>query len=115
MAHTHDFPLGAGVATLFFAILLGLMFFIQIGLLGHAYSALGLDPRVATLVLFGSLLGSYINLPLVRLPEQHVVSREVVELFGVPFLAPVGSIGLALFWRSMSEARSFRSCCRSTS
>jgi uncharacterized membrane protein len=85
----HYFPLGAGVTTLFFAILLGLMFFIQIRLLGHAYSALGLDLRVATLVLFGSLLGSYINLPLVRLPEQRVVSREVVEVFGVPFLAPV--------------------------
>ena len=85
----HYFPLGAGVATLFFAILLGLLFFIQIRLLGHAYSALGLDPRVAMLVLFGSLLGSYINLPLARLPEQRVVSREVVEIFGVPFLAPV--------------------------
>ena len=89
MSHMHYFPLGVGVATLFFAILLGLLFLIQIRLLGHAYSALGLDPRVATLVLFGSLLGSYVNLPLIRLPTQRVVSREVVEIFGVPFLAPV--------------------------
>ena len=44
---------------------------------------------VATLVLFGSLLGSYVNLPLLHLPEERVVSREVVEIFGVPFLAPV--------------------------
>ena len=50
----HYFPLGVGVATLFFAILLGLLLLIQIGLLGRAYSALGLDPRAATLVLFGS-------------------------------------------------------------
>jgi uncharacterized membrane protein len=57
--------------------------------LGRVYASLGLDPGVATLVLFGSLIGSYINLPLVRLPEQRVVSREVVEIFGVPFLAPV--------------------------
>ena len=85
----HYFPLGAGVATLFFAILLGLLLLIQIGLLGRAYSALGLDPRAATLVLFGSLIGSYVNLPLARLPEQRVASREVVEIFGVPFLAPV--------------------------
>ena len=85
----HYFPVGVGVATLFFAILLGLLVLIQIGLLGRVYAALGLDPRVATLVLFGSLIGSYINLPLVRLPEQRVVSREVVEMFGVPFLAPV--------------------------
>ena len=85
----HYFPLGVGLATLFFAILVGLLILFQIGLLGRAYSALGLNSRVATLVLFGSLLGSYINLPLVRLPEQRVVSREVVEIFGVPFLAPV--------------------------
>ena len=85
----HYFPVGIGVAILFFAILLGLLVLIQIGLLGRVYAVLGLDPGVATLVLFGSLIGSYINLPLVRLPEQRVVSREVVEVFGVPFLAPV--------------------------
>jgi uncharacterized membrane protein len=87
VTHIHYFPLGVGVATLFLAILLALLFLIQ--LLGRAYSALGLDSRVATLVLFGSLIGSYINLPLARLPDQRVVSREVVEIFGVPFLAPV--------------------------
>jgi uncharacterized membrane protein len=85
----HYFPIDVGVATLFFAILFGLLVFIQLRLLGHAYSALGLDPRVAMLVLLASLLGSYVNLPLARLPEQRVVSREVVEIFGVPFLAPV--------------------------
>ena len=74
MPHMHYFPLDVGVATLFFAILLGLLVFIQLRLLGHAYSALGLDPRVAMLVLLASLLGSYVNLPLARLPEQRVVS-----------------------------------------
>jgi uncharacterized membrane protein len=85
----HYFPVGIGLATLFAAILLGLLLLLQIGLLSRAYSALGLDPRVATLALFGSLLGSSINLPLLHLPEERIVSREVVELFGVPFLAPV--------------------------
>jgi uncharacterized membrane protein len=85
----HYFPVGIGLATLFAAILLGLLLLLQIGLLSRAYSALGLDPRVATLALFGSLLGSSINLPLFHLPEERVVSREVVEIFGVPFLAPV--------------------------
>jgi uncharacterized membrane protein len=84
--HIHYFPLGVGVATLFFAILIGLLLF---GLLSRVYSALGLDFRAAALVLFGTLIGSYVNLPLWRLPEQRVVSRQVVEIFGVPFLAPV--------------------------
>ena len=85
----HYFPVGVGLATLFAAILLGLLLLVQIGILSRAYSALGLDPRAATLALFGSLLGSYINLPLLRLPAERVVAREVVEIFGVPFLAPV--------------------------
>jgi len=84
----HYFPVSVGLASLFVAILLALLILLQIGLLSRAYSALGLDPRAVTLVLFGSLLGSYINLPLVRLPEERVVAREVVEIFGVPFLAP---------------------------
>jgi uncharacterized membrane protein len=85
----HYFPTSIGHATLFFAVLLGLFILIEIGLLSRAYSALGLNPRVVTLVLLASLLGSYINVPLFRLPEERVISREVVELFGVPFLAPV--------------------------
>ncbi len=84
----HYFPLGIGQAILFAALLVGLLL-LQISFLRRAYWALGLDPRMATLVLFGSLLGSSVNLPLVRLPEERVVSQEVVEIFGVPFLAPV--------------------------
>ena len=74
---------------LFFGILVILLLLLQVGLLHRAYSALGLDPFVVTLILFASLLGAYVNLPLIRLPEERVVSREVVEIFGVPFLAPV--------------------------
>ncbi|MBV8105377.1 MAG: DUF1614 domain-containing protein [Hyphomicrobiales bacterium] len=89
MSHLHYVPLSAGLAALFFAILVALAILIQIGLLKRVSSALGLDPFVALIILFASLLGSYINLPLVRLPEERVVSREVVEIMGVPFLAPV--------------------------
>ncbi|HME85781.1 MAG TPA: DUF1614 domain-containing protein [Roseiarcus sp.] len=89
MSHLHYVPLSGGLAALFFAILVALAILIQIGLLKRVSSALGLDPFVALILLFASLLGSYINLPLVRLPEERVVSREVVEIMGVPFLAPV--------------------------
>ncbi len=89
MTHLHYVPLSAGIAVLFFAILVALAILIQIGLLRRVSSALGLDPFLALFILFASLLGSYINLPLVRLPDERVVSREVVEIMGVPFLAPV--------------------------
>ena len=89
MTHIHYFPLSAGLAALFVAILVGLVILTLIGLLRHAYTALGLHPFTVTMVLLGSLLGSYVNIPLVRLPNERVVSREVVEIMGVPFLAPV--------------------------
>ena len=88
MAHIHYFPVSVGHAGLYAALLVALLL-LQIGLLRRAYSALGLNPVVATLVLLASLLGSSINLPLLRLPEERVVSQEVVEVLGVPFLAPV--------------------------
>jgi uncharacterized membrane protein len=89
VTHIHYFPVSAGLAAVFVALLVGLVILIQIGLLRRAYTALGLNPLVVMLVLFGSLLGSYVNLPLVRLPGKHVVSHEVVEIMGIPFLAPV--------------------------
>ena len=88
LTHIHYFPVSIGLAGLYAALLVALLA-LQIGLLGRAYSALGLNPVMATLVLFGSLLGSSINVPLLRLPKERVVSREVVEILGVPFLAPV--------------------------
>jgi uncharacterized membrane protein len=86
LTHIHYFPVSVGLVGLFVAILFGLLL-LQLSV--RASWALGLHPLAATFILFGSLLGSYINLPLARLPEERVVSREVVEMFGVPFLAPV--------------------------
>jgi uncharacterized membrane protein len=89
VSHIHYFPVSASEAAVFAVLLVGLVVLIQIGLLRRAYTALGLNPLVVTLVLFGSLLGSFVNIPLVQLPGKHVVSREVVQIMGIPFLAPV--------------------------
>ena len=89
MQHIHYFPLSAGLAALFVGVLVALFALLQIGVLRHVYSALGLPPATVLLILAASLLGSYVNVPLVRLPEQRIVAREVVEIMGVPFLAPV--------------------------
>ena len=89
MSHLHYIPVSAGLVAVFAALLVVLVVLIEIGLLRRAYMALGLNPLVVTLALFGSLLGSFVNIPIYRLPGEHVVSHEVVEIMGVPFLAPV--------------------------
>jgi uncharacterized membrane protein len=89
MTHMHYFPLSLGVAGLFFAMLVGLTILAAIGLLSRVSTALGIDPLAVTLILFASLVGSYVNIPIARLPGERVVTREVMEFMGVPFLAPV--------------------------
>lgn len=83
------FPLSAALAGLFFLILIALAVLIPLGLLSHVYSSLGLPPATVVLVMLGSLVGSSINIPLAALPDERVISREIVEIMGVPFLAPV--------------------------
>jgi uncharacterized membrane protein len=88
MTHMHYFPLSLGLAGLFFAMLVGLLILATIGLMSRVSTALGLDPLTVTLILFASLIGSYVNIPIARLPGERVISREVIEFMGVRFLAP---------------------------
>ncbi len=88
MMHIHYFPLSFAAAGVFLALVAGLAILAAIGLLAHVSSALGLHPLTVTFILFASLVGSAINVPLARLPGETVVTREVVEIMGVPFLAP---------------------------
>jgi uncharacterized membrane protein len=86
--HIYYFPIPIGFYAIF-ALVLALFVFIQLGLLRYAYMRIGLDSRVAVLVLLGSLFGSYINIPIAQLPEAHIVSDEVIDFFGMRYVVPV--------------------------
>ncbi len=77
----------------FFTLLAGLLFLlavlIHVGILRYAYMRLGVSSRVALLLLFASLIGSYLNLPLAELPEQRVLSGQEVDFYGMRYLVPV--------------------------
>ena len=49
---------------------------------------LGVSSRTALFLLFASLLGSYINLPVAEIPNQVPVSGQVVEFFGMQYQVP---------------------------
>src|ERR1700744_6198477 len=49
---------------------------------------LGVGPGAALLLLFGSLIGSYFNIPLTILPGQPVTSGEVVDFYGMRYVVP---------------------------
>jgi uncharacterized membrane protein len=77
------------LAPAFFAILAGLFLvlvvLIEIRVLSYAYMRTGISSRAALLLLFGSLIGSYINIPIAQFPERVVRSAEEVTLFGMPY------------------------------
>jgi uncharacterized membrane protein len=62
----------------FFALLVGaflvLVALIQIGILRYAYLRIGVSSRAAMALLLGSLIGSYVNIPIVELPTRDVKS-----------------------------------------
>lgn len=86
--HLHYLPAQILLYLLAGGLLLVLLGLLEIGILNSAYRRLGLPPRVAMLVLLASLVGSYLNIPVARLPEAHVVARAFVDAFGMPYLVP---------------------------
>jgi uncharacterized membrane protein len=86
--HLHYLPGQLLLYLLAGGLLLVLFTLLEIGILNSAYRRLGLPPRVAMLVLVGSLVGSYLNIPVARVPEAHIVARAFVDAFGMSYLVP---------------------------
>ncbi len=70
-------------------LLLFLFIFLYVGLIGAAYEKLGISPFSALLLLFLSLWGSMVNIPVATLSGEEVVRRQVVSFFGIRYVIPV--------------------------
>jgi uncharacterized membrane protein len=69
-------------------LLVGLVILIQLRILRYAYMRLGVGPGAALLLLFGSLIGSYFNIPITILPGTPVRTGQIVEFFGMRYVVP---------------------------
>lgn len=84
----HFFPI-AWPFFLVFVLLVGfLIAFIEIGVLRYAYEKMGVQPRYIFLLLIGSLLGSYVNIPVAELPAERVLSGQGIPYFGMRYVIP---------------------------
>jgi uncharacterized membrane protein len=92
----HYLPLTPGFFSILVFLALALVILIQLRILRYAYMRLGVGPGVALLLLFGSLIGSYFNLPITLLTGPPVRSGQIVDFFGmryvVPFVVSSGTI-----------------------
>jgi len=61
---------------------------VEIRALAYAYRVIGISPRYVSLVLLLTLLGSYINLPLYKVPVPRVLSPQIIERFGRAYVVP---------------------------
>ncbi|MBS0243349.1 MAG: DUF1614 domain-containing protein, partial [Proteobacteria bacterium] len=84
----HYLPLGLPFFSLLAGILAVLILLLQINALRFAYERLGLSSGTALLLLIGSLLGSYFNIPVWSFPERQVVSGQEISVFGTPYVIP---------------------------
>jgi uncharacterized membrane protein len=85
----HYLPLSAPFFSILVLLFVVLVVLIQLGALQYAYTRLGISARAALLLLLVSLLGSYLNLPVAELPDQQVLSGQVVDYFGMRYVIPV--------------------------
>jgi len=89
MSQFHYLPLTPGFFSMLAGIFAIVFLLLELGALRYAYLSLGVSPRAAMLLLLGTLLGSYFNIPIAQLPPQQVMSNQVVDFFGMQYAVPV--------------------------
>jgi len=85
----HYLPLSPGFFSILVGIFLIVFVLLVLGALRRAYLSLGVSPSTAMWLLFASLVGSYFNVPIAHLPEEHVMSNQVIDFFGVQYAVPM--------------------------
>jgi uncharacterized membrane protein len=88
-SQVHYLPLTPGLFSVLVIIFVALIILIQLRILRYAYMRLGIGPGAALLVLFGSLIGSYFNIPITILPGHPVRTGEIVDFFGMRYIVPL--------------------------
>jgi uncharacterized membrane protein len=90
LSQFHYLPLAPGFFSILIGFLVGLvLILLALGALRHAYLSLGVSPATAMLLLVGSLIGSYFNIPIAVLPPEQVQSDKVIEFFGMQYVVPM--------------------------
>ena len=90
LSQFHYLPLTPSFFSILVAVFIGLLvLMVVVGALRHAYLSLGVSPGTAMLLLLGSLIGSYFNIPVAVLPPEQVQSDKVIEFYGMQYTVPV--------------------------
>ena len=88
MGSIHFFPLATPLILFFFLLIALLIAVIEIGAIEYAYEKIGVNRRYAFVLLFMSLLGSYVNIPVAEFPAEQVLSNQEIPYYGMHYVVP---------------------------
>ena len=81
-------PVAWQIYAAFIALLGVITLFIHMGIIRYVYARLGISPATAMVLLWGSLIGSYVNIPIWHLAGQTTIIGERVDIFGMEYILP---------------------------
>jgi uncharacterized membrane protein len=87
-SQVHYLPMTPGLFSILVILFAALIIIVQLRILRYAYMRLGVSPGAALFLLFGSLIGSYFNIPITILPGATVQSGQVVDFYGMQYVVP---------------------------
>jgi uncharacterized membrane protein len=87
-SEVHYLPMTPGLFSILVILFAGLIILVQLRILRYAYMRLGVGPGAALLLLLGSLIGSYFNIPVTVLPGNPVRTGEIVDFYGMRYVVP---------------------------
>jgi uncharacterized membrane protein len=90
-SQVHYLPMTPGLFSILLVLFAGLIILVQLRILRYAYMRLGIGPGAALLLLFGSLIGSYFNIPITVLPGSSMRAGEIVDFYGMRYVVPLAS------------------------
>jgi len=82
------FPLSMPFFFTFMALLVVAIAWAQIRVLRFAYEKMGMPLKYFYVAIIAALVGSYINIPVVTLPGEQVVTGRMVTYFGMQYVIP---------------------------
>ncbi|MGZ3604947.1 MAG: DUF1614 domain-containing protein [Thermodesulfobacteriota bacterium] len=73
---------------IFFIFLLFFFTLVQINLVALAFMKIGIPPQHVFTALFATLLGSYINIPVKKIPQESMTAERRMSFFGFVYAIP---------------------------
>jgi uncharacterized membrane protein len=85
----HYFPLALPFLLVLVGLWLALLTLVLLHVVRYAYASMGIAPQHVFAVLVLSLVGSYVNIPVMQFPHESVLSEQEVLFFGMRYVIPV--------------------------